>query len=54
MKYNWTSPDGTTHNKIDHLLIDRRWHSSMLNVQSFTEDDCDTENYLVVAKVMED
>jgi hypothetical protein len=31
-KYTWTSPDGNTHNQIDHILIDRRWHSSILNV----------------------
>jgi hypothetical protein len=31
-KYTWTSPDGKTHNQIDHVLIDRRWHSSLLDV----------------------
>jgi hypothetical protein len=31
-KYNWTSPYGQTHNQIDHVLIDRRRHSSILDV----------------------
>ena len=30
--YTWTSPDGKTHNQIDHILIDRRRHSSLLDV----------------------
>ena len=30
--YTWTSPDGKTHNQTDHILIDRRWHLSTLNV----------------------
>ena len=31
-KYTWTSPDGKTHNQIGHILIDRRWHLSILDV----------------------
>jgi hypothetical protein len=27
-KYTWTSPDEKTRNQIDHVWIDRRWHSS--------------------------
>jgi hypothetical protein len=50
-KYTWTSPDGQTHNQIDHVLIDRRWHSSIPDVQSFRGADYDTDNYLVVAEI---
>jgi len=52
-KYTWTSPDGKTHNQTDHILIDRRWHSSILDVRSFRGTDYDTDLYLVVAKVRE-
>jgi hypothetical protein len=52
-KYTWTSPDGQTHNQIDYLLIDRGWHSSILDVRSFRGADCDTDHYLVVAQIRE-
>jgi hypothetical protein len=52
-KYNWASPDGKTHNQIDHVLIDRRRHSSVLDVRFFRGSDCPTDHYLVVAKVKE-
>jgi hypothetical protein len=52
-KHTWTSPDGNTHNQIDHILIDMRRHSSVLDVQSFRAADCDTDHYLVVAKIRE-
>jgi hypothetical protein len=52
-KYTSTSPDGKTHNQIDHILVDRRRHSNVLDVRSFRTADCDGDHYLVVAKVRE-
>jgi hypothetical protein len=34
-------------------LLDRRWHSSVLEAQFFRGADCDTDHYQVVAKVRE-
>jgi endonuclease/exonuclease/phosphatase family metal-dependent hydrolase len=52
-KYTWMSPDGKLHNQIDHILVDRRRHSNVLDVRSFRAADCDSDHYLVVAKVKE-
>jgi len=49
----WTCPDGKIQDQTDHILIDRRWHSSILDVRSFRIAVCDTDYYLVVAKVRE-
>jgi hypothetical protein len=52
-KFTWPSPDGKTHNQIDHTLIDRRRHLSVLDVRSLRAADCDTDHYLLVAKIRE-
>jgi len=50
-KYTRTSTGGKTQNQIDHILIDRRWHSIIFDVRPFRRSDCDTEYNLMVAKL---
>jgi hypothetical protein len=52
-KYTWTSPDGKTHNQIDHILVDSRRHSNVLDVRLLREADCNCDHYLVMAKFRE-
>jgi hypothetical protein len=52
IQYTWNSSDEKTHNQIDHILVDRRWYI-IFNVLSFRGADCDTDHYLVIAKVRE-
>jgi hypothetical protein len=52
-KYTRTPHDKQTHNQIDHILIDRRRHSSVLEVGFFRVADCDNDHYLVAAELRE-
>jgi exonuclease III len=52
-KHTWTPPERNTHNQTDHILIDRIRHSNIFDVRSFKGADCDTDHYLVIAKVRE-
>jgi hypothetical protein len=49
--YTLTSPFWKTHSRIDHVFIDRKWHSSVLNILSARGADCDTDHYMVVTKL---
>ena len=49
-KQTWRSPDGKTKNKIDHILIDKRKASNMLDVKSCRRASSDSDRYLVRGK----
>jgi hypothetical protein len=52
-KYTWTSPDGKTENQVDHIFVDRRWQSNILDLLSFRRADCDTNHYMVATNFRE-
>jgi hypothetical protein len=43
--------DGKTDSQIACMLTDNRWLSIILDTQTFREADCDTDQYMVAAKV---
>lgn len=49
-KQTWISPDGTTRNQIDHMLIEGRHFSSILDVRTYRGADCDSDHMLVVGR----
>jgi hypothetical protein len=51
--YTCTYPEGKMHNQTDHVLVDRRQLSNLLDIRSSKGDVCDTDHYLVVAEVKE-
>ncbi|XP_053954643.1 uncharacterized protein LOC128860880 [Anastrepha ludens] len=50
-KYTWQSPGGRMQNQIDHVLISRRFHNTLLDVRSLRGADVHSDHNLVVARV---
>jgi hypothetical protein len=49
-KETWRSPDGTASNQIDHVMIDSRHATDILDVKSCRGADCDSDHYMVKIK----
>ena len=50
-KHTWKSPDSRTINQIDHVLFSRKHRRSLEDVRSLRGADCDTDHFLVRAKI---
>jgi hypothetical protein len=47
------SCDGKTHNQIDHVLMDKRKNSEIVDVRFFRGYECDTKYYHQVVSKLE-
>ena len=46
-KATWRSPDQRTENQIDHVLIDGKFFSDIINVRTYRSANIDSDHYLV-------
>ena len=47
-KYTWTSPDGRTRNQIDHIAVNGRFRSSIINARAYRGADIASDHNLVI------
>lgn len=50
-KATWISPDGRTVNQIDHIMINKMWRGSLLDVKARRGADLANDHYLVIGAV---
>lgn len=48
-KQTWVSPHGMTSHEIDHILIERRWATCIMNITSYRVTCCASDHFLVKA-----
>lgn len=50
-KVTWVSPDGRTENQIDHIAINRKWRSSLLDVRNRRGADAYSDHHLLTGLI---
>uniref|UniRef100_H2ZSJ3 Endonuclease/exonuclease/phosphatase domain-containing protein n=1 Tax=Latimeria chalumnae TaxID=7897 RepID=H2ZSJ3_LATCH len=50
-KITWKSNDGITRNQINHIIINRKWAKSLLDVRIKRGADISSDHFLVVANI---
>ena len=50
-KHTWRQPNGETCSQIDHVLVDGRHFSDVIDVRTFQEPHMDYDHYVVVTKI---
>jgi len=50
-KSTWTAPDRLFENHVDHMVIDARHMSDLLDVRSYRGGNVDSDHYLVIARM---
>jgi len=50
-KVTWKYPDGQTFRQIDHLLIDARHVSNVMDIRTLRGANIDSDHYLLISKI---
>lgn len=50
-KLTWKTPDGSTVNHVNHILIKGKWHTSLLGVQVCCGANVNSDRYLVTTSI---
>jgi endonuclease/exonuclease/phosphatase family metal-dependent hydrolase len=50
-KGTWKTPNGNSINQIDHILVDARHRSNLLDVRAFRGANVDSDHYLIGSKI---
>ena len=50
-KKTWTSPDGATTSQIDHILVNKKWRSSLQDVRKRSGADAASDHNLATGTV---